>query len=198
MTIQTLVLPPIGTNCYILTDEESRACAIVDPASEVKKILSAVGDRLVRYVLLTHGHFDHIGAVDDLIRATGAELIVGEEDRGMLSDPHYNASRLFSRFSVSAVSPARTVKDGDVLPFPNGNIRVIATPGHTAGSVCYACGEAVFTGDTLFADGYGRLDLPGALPDEMPSSLEKIKRESIGKTVYPGHGQAGFRYQNQK
>lgn len=189
MDIKILLLPPIGTNCCIISS--CGKCAVIDPAScadmisyEIKK--SAL---VPEYILLTHGHFDHIGGADELkARFPEAKLMISGEDAAMLADPVINASALFLGNGIFCRSAYETVSDGDIITLGNENISVMATPGHTKGSLCYECADCVFTGDTVFADGYGRTDLPNAAPEKLLSSVNKVKKKCRGKTAYPGHG----------
>ena len=108
----------------------------------------------------------------------------------MLADPRMNASALFGGESVFCLSDYETMADGDILMLGNEKISVMATPGHTKGSLCYICSDAVYTGDTLFDDGYGRTDLPNAAPEKIEASVSRIKRMYGGKAAFPGHGES--------
>lgn len=187
MTVKTLVLPPIGTNCYIASD--GRDAFVVDPAEDADEIFRAAEkDGLtVRAILLTHGHFDHIGALDALVKLTGADVYIHSLEKPMLSDGYLNASRLFFGEDQVQKTDVRTVSGGDVINVGPMKITVMHTPGHTAGSVCYFCGDAVFTGDTLFIGGYGRTDLPTGDGAALQKSLAALKEKIAGKTIYPGH-----------
>jgi len=187
MDIITLTLPPIGTNCYIVGDEKT--AAVIDPASCGDKIYDAAKNAGldIKAILLTHGHFDHIGAVDELVRLTGADVYIHAFDAVMLSDGYLNASRIFFGKDTVQNSKFKTVSNGDLINIGSLEFKVVHTPGHTAGSVCYFCGDAVFTGDTLFCGGYGRTDLPGGNFGDLMRSLDHLKEKTKGKTIYPGH-----------
>lgn len=187
MTVKTLILPPIGTNCYIAGD--GRDAFVVDPAEKADEIFRAAdGAGLnIRAILLTHGHFDHIGALDALAKLTGADVYIHALEKPMLCDGYLNASRLFFGENTVQTTDAKTVEDGDVINVGKMKITVMHTPGHTAGSVCYFCDDAVFTGDTLFIGGCGRTDLPTGNAEALQKSLALLKETTACKTIYPGH-----------
>ena len=187
LTVKTLVLPPIGTNCYIAHD--GRDAFVVDPASSADEIVRAAEKDgvTIRAILLTHGHFDHIGALDALAKMTGADVYIHTLDKPMLSDGYLNASRIFFGEDCVQNTAVKTVEDGDVINVGSLEISVMHTPGHTAGSVCYFCGDAVFTGDTLFIGGCGRTDLPTGDGAALKKSLAALNEKITGKTTYPVH-----------
>lgn len=142
----------------------------------------------LRYILLTHGHFDHTVSVDALRRETGAKLAVHTEDAEMLIDAEKSALYLFFG-TRSAHEPADlTLSDGDTLPFGNTTVKVIHTPGHSRGSVCYLADDMLFSGDTLFDEGYGRYDLYGGNACTLVASLEKLQKMQPTLALCPGHG----------
>lgn len=183
-------LYPLCTNCYLIFDGDE--CAVIDPASSAELIrdeIVKIGAKL-KYVLLTHGHFDHIGGADKLKEYfPEAKIIIGASDAAMLSSPMINASALFGGDVVLCRSDHETVTDGDLLSLGSESIAVMSTPGHTRGSVCFICSDAVYTGDTLFDDGYGRTDLPNAAPECIGDSVSRIRRMYAGKLAFPGHGE---------
>ena len=188
MDIKTIVLPPIGTNCYIISS--GGKCAVTDPASHAEIISEEIAKSGLapEYILLTHGHFDHIGGADELWASfPGAKLLISADDAAMLCDAKMNASAFFCG-NILCRSEYETVGDGDIIMLGDEKISVMATPGHTKGSLCYICDDGVFTGDTVFADGYGRTDLPCAAPEMLFSSVERLRKICGGKTAYPGHG----------
>lgn len=189
MQIQNLYPGSWGSNCYLLTSDGS--AAVVDPSAGTPRILDAVLQAEARpeMILLTHGHFDHILSLDLLREETGAPAYVGEGDLAMPADAHKNAFSFFSGKERTWRTPERVLADGDILTLGKETIRVIATPGHTPGCVMYLCNdEFLITGDTLFADNYGRYDLPGGDGQQLFRTLRALRRLPQELPIYPGHG----------
>lgn len=187
MTIYQTQLGPIATNCYIVADEEKNA-AVVDPGAEAARVKKILDDHQLRLraVLLTHGHFDHIGAVGALA-GEDTEIIIHRLDAPLLSDPERNVSAMVRR-RITAPMATRLVEEGDRVEAAGIAFTVLHTPGHTPGSVCYQTEHALFTGDTLFAQGWGRTDLPGGDELAMQRSLRRLAPLAGQCAVYPGHG----------
>ena len=188
MEVKVLQVGPIGTNCYILEDEKARAAAIIDPGDEAGRILQVIEDdgMDVKYILLTHGHFDHIGGVAAVKAATGAKVVISAEDAPMLT----SSRKSLAAFSFLSQAPAQAdilVQDGDTVTLGNTVFTVLATPGHTPGGVCYIAGDCIFSGDTLFFCSCGRTDFPGGSSKEIMDSLQKLAALPGDYTVYPGH-----------
>jgi len=173
MLMDELTVGPVQTRCYILYQENAKECVVIDPGDEPKRIRKAAGDRRIAAILLTHGHFDHIGGVEALM-SEGTRLFIHALDERMLSDPGLNASRIFLRGEITAPAPTDRVKEGDRLTIAGLEIEVLHTPGHTPGSVCYLIENELFTGDTVFDHGWGRTDLPGGSEKEMHESLRRL------------------------
>lgn len=186
MTIKTLNVGPIGTCCYLLWEEGRDDCLVVDPGGEPERIRKAAGGRKIAGILLTHGHFDHIGGVAALM-APDTHLFIHPLDEPMLSDSELNAGYSLMRRDITAPAPTDRVRDGQELTAAGLSFRVIHTPGHTPGSVCYDFGDHLFTGDTLFHDGWGRTDLPGGNEEDLFRSLRNLIPLSREKEVHPGH-----------
>lgn len=180
MRIKTLPLGHLETNCYIVTDETTLECAAIDPGDESNTVMNYLEDNhlTLRAILLTHGHFDHTGAVNALLEETGAELYLHEKEAADTPKEHY---RFF------APDGARYYREGDTVQVGSLTFTVMETPGHTPGSVTLLCGPALFTGDTLFKDSAGRTDLPGGDMETEMASLRRLSALEGDYEVYPGH-----------
>lgn len=189
MNIETLVLGPLQTNCYILNFEKE--ALIIDPAANAELILRKIRERdwFLKGILLTHTHFDHMGAVDAIVKATDAPLYCPSKDAPGLRDWGKNLSLSFTRHAVQVDTvPTVLLNEWDTVPFGNEKLRVLETPGHTVGSVCYEGEDFLFSGDTLFYHGRGRTDVPGGSEEQLYQSLSRLFTLE-NRTVYPGHGQ---------
>ncbi len=179
---------PLGVNTYVAGTEGGRDCVVVDPGAEEIRVRRAVAGRRVSAVLLTHGHFDHILHAAPWLEP-GVRLYVHRLDAPMLSDEALNLSRGITG-GVTLRRPDVLLEDGDEVREAGLTFRVLHTPGHTPGSVCYLCGDVLLAGDTLFYRSYGRTDLPGGDPAAMWASLRRLFTLDPGVRVYPGHGVA--------
>ncbi len=175
-----------ASNTYIL--KSGKEAAVVDPSAPLDIILSELSGCELKYILLTHGHFDHVFTLDELRDATGAEAFIHSADITLPLDGELNASSLFLETAQVARTPENTLKGSDILPLGEETVKVIHTPGHTKGSVCFDCGDKLVTGDTLFDLGYGRYDLPGGDPYELAASLRMLAAREDDPVIYPGHG----------
>lgn len=185
LCMKTLNVGELSTCCYIVRDDSADACVVIDPGAESERILAACEGRRIEAVLLTHGHFDHIGAVTEIAK-DGAEIVIHREDAPMMGDTRLNASWL-AGWSITAPAATRTVCEGDTVSYAGVTFVVLHTPGHTPGSVCYQAGERLFTGDTLFHYGYGRTDLPGGSMRQLAESLRRLQPLAQACEIYPGH-----------
>ena len=176
----------LGTNCYIISMDGRDDCVVVDPGGDAERILSACEGKSIAAILLTHGHFDHMAAAGELMHS-GCELVIHASDAPMLKDPGLNVSWMIGQH-ITAPAPTKTVAEGDHVTFAGMDFRVHHTPGHTPGGVCYELGDRLFTGDTLFHDGYGRTDLPGGDAGQLYDSLRRIMPMRGDHTIYCGHG----------
>lgn len=175
MKIDVVLTGIIQENCYIVSDE-NKAAAVIDPGDNAKEIIKFLDKNGLKaeWILITHGHYDHIGAVAAVKEYTGAKIAIHEDDKEAL------------RFE-----PDMLAAEGDIIQCGLLKFGVIETPGHTPGCVCYVCGGAMFSGDTLFRESIGRTDLPGGSFYAMRKSLHKLSElpyEDID--VYPGHMEA--------
>ena len=178
MSITTLPLGMLQTNCYILAQEER--CLVIDPGDEAEKVLAFLEQNglTLEAILLTHGHFDHVGAVKELAADTDCRVFLCEADLAlpgaMTAGPLYHTD---------------FYSDGDSLTLAGMAFEVLHTPGHTPGSVCLRFGEHLFSGDTLFAGSCGRTDFPGSSSSDMYHSLKRLSQLEDNLKVYPGHGE---------
>ena len=187
MDIKKLVLGVVHSNCYILTDSDSGESVVIDPGAFDIPLIEAVKPLHVRYILATHRHFDHVLGIEPLKRITGAQIAIHEQDACGLADGDHSLATMVQT-SMSIVEPDILLRDGFILPFANGQIEVLHTPGHTIGSVCFLLDGFLFSGDTLFQGSCGRLDLPTGNAQDMMVSLRRLS-ELPGQTrVLSGHG----------
>ena len=180
MNIKTMQVGPLGTNCYLLEDEHTRAAAVIDPGGDGARIeaqLRADGAELKR-ILLTHAHFDHTGGV--------AELHAAHPDVPVFLHPA-DASRLGSDVFPPIGAPTVPYGDGDVVKLGDLDIQVLHTPGHTPGGVCLLVWDALFTGDTLFQGSMGRIDFEGGSYEDIMASLARLAHLPGDFRVLPGH-----------
>ena len=190
MKILKFILGVMRTNCYFLVDERTSECAVVDPAYSAETIYEKLTERSlkVKFIILTHAHFDHMMAADPLRELTGAPLYVHRLDAPGLSDPHRSYMLQFTG-NPTTIRPAdRLLEDGDVLEIGGEKIKVMHTPGHTTGSICLICGDTIITGDTLMRDTIGRYDFDGGDYGVLLQSLKKLSDLDGDYHIYPGHG----------
>ena len=182
MEVKVLQVGPIGTNCYLLEDEKAHVAAVIDPGDEAGRILQVIKDDGVdvKYILLTHGHYDHTTAVPELHQALPqAEIYIHK------ADANGAGSRLFPL--AGQIPDLKFYDEGDVLTLGELTIQVLHTPGHSKGSVTLKVGDVLFCGDTLFAGSCGRTDLAGGSYEEIMASLKKLGELPGDYHVCPGH-----------
>lgn len=194
MKLFTLPVGMLGTNCYIIRTEQGNG-VLIDPGAESERILHTLqaNDITLKLILLTHGHFDHIGALREVYKQTGAQVIVSENDAELLTDPVKNVGARFSSqtdiYNLPDIPIARKVVHDDIIEMDELTFTVFETPGHTIGSVVYVLGDKLFTGDTLFRGSIGIVThYGGNLSTEM-ESVKRLADTLVGEYfVYPGHG----------
>lgn len=180
-----------GSNCWLVISGDE--FVIIDPSSALEVMLARIKQRglhieNLKYVLLTHGHFDHITGADEIRDVSSAPLAVHELDADCLYDPDKNQYKYFFREDLVLKPAEILLRDGDEIKFGTEKLSVLHTPGHTKGSVCYISDTAVYSGDTLFDLGVGRTDLYGGSPSELNESLKKLMKLNPRLELYPGHG----------
>ena len=189
MILKKLVVGPFGTNCYIVGSESNKEGMIIDPGDEAKQILKRVKDLEldIKLIVLTHGHLDHIGALEEVKEATGAELAIHADDACYLQERPLNAA--FGLSYPDTPPPDRLLKGGDSIDVGNLHFLVVHTPGHSLGGICLLGQGVVFSGDTLFNYGIGRTDFTGGSYNQLMNSIHtKLMVLPDDTTVYPGHG----------
>lgn len=188
VTVERLVVGPYNVNCYLLENPETREALIVDPGADAERIVRALGERKPVAVLLTHGHFDHMGAADALCERYHIPLYIHRLDADKLTDDTRNVSQSFGA-PLTVRTPATTFEDGQTLALAGIPLTVLHTPGHSAGSSCFLLpdGQGVLCGDTLFDGGYGRTDFPDGDFHALRQSLRKLMTLTPKQTAYPGH-----------
>lgn len=183
LTIKTVPAGIYEANCYILVDEDTKDCVIIDAGGDADKIETAVESMSgkPKYVILTHGHFDHVGGVEEICSKYNIPFYISRADEEYMEKD----SSVFGTLPKASVY----IKEGDTIKLGSYEIKVIETPGHTKGGLCFFVDNKVFTGDTLFQGSVGRTDFPGGDMNEIISSI-KNKLLPLGDDVevYPGHG----------
>lgn len=176
----------MDNNCCLIIDEKTNQSALVDCNEFNQKMIDMIGDTDLKYILLTHGHFDHIIGVKSVKEKYGAQVVISKEDEPMLNSAKLSLA-VFCNAPQNNVDADIIVKDGDEITLGKTKIKVMATPGHTSGSVCYIAENCIFSGDTLFYCSCGRTDFPSGSPEQMMSSLQKLKALDGDYKVYTGH-----------
>lgn len=179
MNIATICVGSYQTNCYIVWNEETDRCVLIDPGYQPEEILEQVRGKTVEAILLTHSHFDHVGGVKHIAGQTNCRVYICKEDLSL--NPMLTAGDIYY---------TDTYAEGDTIELAGLRFRVLQTPGHTPGCVCLLCEDVMFSGDTLFAGTCGRTDLPGGSPWDMQNSLRRLAALPGDYRVLPGHGGA--------
>lgn len=181
MIIKGMALGNIQANCYIVGDENTRECFVIDPGDESNVIMKYLEDNKLscKYILLTHGHFDHTGAVNAIHEETGAPVCMHKHE------VRENMLQMGLRFAPPKNS--KFIREGDELHINDLTMKVIETPGHSPGGLCFICENSIFTGDTLFKDSCGRTDFPGCDGSAMMRSLKRLSQLPGDFDIYPGH-----------
>lgn len=194
MNVTRLRLGPLETNCWIVSDEQAGPAVVVDPADDAPAILEALNQRQIACIVLTHRHFDHIGAVRDLMAQTHAPLLVHSLDAEALSTSQGTGGAVFG-FDQTTPRPDRLLEDDDLIEAGRVKLTVLHTPGHTPGGICLLAEDGsdgppqLFAGDTVFAGSVGRTDFEGgdarALSRSIASKIAPLPEDTV---IHPGHG----------
>jgi hydroxyacylglutathione hydrolase len=190
--LDTLIVSDLQINCYLLGCRATREAAVIDPGGDSQLIIAKVAERqaIVKMILLTHGHFDHIGALDKIRKEYNCPVLIHSADANALTNPMINLSALTGN-SLATDEAEQLLEDGDRIPLGNLSLEVLHTPGHTRGGICIKYDGLLFSGDTLFNSGIGRTDLPGGNMAQLEQSIrEKLFALPDDTLVLPGHGES--------
>lgn len=189
MLINELTVGQLEANCFIVSDEKTKEAIIIDPGDDDEEIMDVVKENnlKVKYIVCTHAHFDHVGAVADVKTKTNALICIHKDEVEVYKRAGDFAA--FWGFKIKPLpEPDMLLNEGDVIAFGNLNLKVLHTPGHSPGGMCLYGGNVIFTGDTLFAGSVGRTDLPGGNINELKKSFSKLMCFPPDTKVYAGHG----------
>lgn len=192
MKIQRFLTGPLEVNCYLMIDEATGKAAVLDPGGmnpQLEAAINQIGEKNVEKILLTHGHFDHIGGVSVLQKKTGAQVFLYEEDKDFPGNSSLNLSVMAIGQEIPSFSVDRLLKDGETFSLGKTAFTVLHTPGHTQGSCCYLSENVLFTGDTLMRNSVGRTDFPTGNMPKLTKSLQQLALLPGNYTIYPGHGE---------
>lgn len=185
MKIKTFTKGIFQVNSYLVLNQKE--AIVIDPFTS-EEILKEIKEHKVKYIFLTHGHIDHILAVNEIKEKTNAQIAIHKDDLKLLNDKKENLAEEFD-FKLEEVKPDLILEDNQTFNFEDREIKIIHTPGHTQGSICLFIKNVLFSGDTLFKEGIGRTDLPGGNYDKEIDSIKKLLKLPKETLVFPGHGE---------
>ena len=189
MILKKMILGPLESNCYIIADERTKEALIVDPGDEPDRIIDFIREEKlqIKYVVCTHAHFDHVGAVSDIKQETGAQIVIHRDEIDIYRSTGDQA--ILWGFELEVLpEPDMLVSEGDVLEVGSLKFIVIHTPGHSPGSICLSGEDILITGDTVFAGSVGRTDLYGGSIVQLKKSFKRIMSFAAETKIFPGHG----------
>ncbi|HVI39165.1 MAG TPA: MBL fold metallo-hydrolase [Anaerovoracaceae bacterium] len=190
MILKSFYTGPLAVNCYVAADEATKKAFVVDPGGHNLNMVNYIKENEleIEYIILTHGHGDHMGGVPDLMKEfPNAKLVACIHDKALLEDPNLNMSAMVQGFPISLTAD-HYVSDGETMKVGNMELKFLHTPGHTPGGMCITVGDVVFSGDTLFEQSIGRTDFPGSSYDAIIASIRnKLFALPDDTTVLPGH-----------
>jgi len=192
MYLETLIVGDLGTNCYIVAAEHGAEAIIIDPGDDAGLVMDtvAVKELDVKYIILTHGHWDHFGALKEIASETGAKVAIHKSDVQALRKPDLSLAAWLGE-KQEEIKPDLELEDGQVIKFGELEAKVLHTPGHSAGSISLLIADSLFTGDLLFYGSIGRTDFVGGSYESLIKSVrEKVFTLPDHVRVYPGHGPA--------
>ncbi len=191
MQVESFVLGPVMTNCYLVYKEKGESGLVIDPGTGAEEVVRRIQtlNLNIEAILLTHAHFDHIGGLEEVRAATGAPVYVHPQEAEWLLEPELNGSTLFPVEEVRCRPAEKTVEGGEQLTLLGETFSVFHTPGHSPGSVSYRAENFIFSGDVLFSGSIGRTDLPGGDYKTLMQTIDQVIMELPEETVvYSGHG----------
>lgn len=193
ITVERLVVGELAVNCYIVTNTQTGECFVVDPGADAPRIIRGVAERKVCAVLLTHGHYDHIGAVDAICEHYHVPVYIHAGDAAKLSDAMANVSAVFAEPVTQKTVPVVIEEEGK-LELAGISLEILYTPGHSMGSICCILpeGQGILTGDTMFAHGYGRTDFADGDFTLLHQSLRRLFQLTPRMITFPGHDGSGI------
>lgn len=189
MLVKNIVVGPLSVNCFIIADEKTKKAIVVDPGDEPDMIMDIIkkNNLIVEYIICTHGHFDHVGAVSDIKKETGANILIHKEELVI-----YSAARDMAAFWGYDIDPLPEpdgfVRDGDTISLGDLQFKVLHTPGHSPGGICLYSNNILITGDTLFEGSVGRTDFYGGDIEKLKKSFKRLMELPDDTRVLPGHG----------